>query len=80
MGENYLVVSRSNKYDKVRFDSMAKGGSVGKAQRNVDRMLWKISIWQAGGHRDVQEGVGGMKEPRESSHTEGNREDSVFRM
>lgn len=45
MGENYLVVSSSSKYDKVRFDSIAKGESVGKAQRNVDRMLWKISTW-----------------------------------
>lgn len=63
----------------MRFDSIAKGDCVGKAQRNEARILWNISIWQAGGHRDVQEGVGGTREPRESGHTEDRGEESVFR-
>lgn len=79
MKENYLVISRGNKYDKVRFDSIAKGESIGRAQKDEDRTLWSISIWQAGGHRDVQEGVGRMREPGESSHTEDRGEESVFK-
>ena len=39
MKENYSVISRGNKYDKVRFDNIAKGESVGRAQRDEDRTL-----------------------------------------